>query len=259
MKTLHLIPGILLLILLLYPTSPTQGQSIMPVTSLRLMSYNIRNGNGMDGRCDLGRIASILRDANPDVIALQELDSMTTRSGRIFVLQELARQTGLHPTYGAAIPYGGGKYGIGILSKELPMHVRQLPLPGREETRTLLVVEFKDYILLATHLSLTPADQETATGLILQEAEKAGKPVFLAGDMNSTPSSTTQKMLRKDFTPLTDEAWQTCDGRCIDYIYTYRNGGTNVCVEQKTLVNDHVASDHCPIWVDVRFAPNQNK
>ena len=259
MKTLHSISGIFLLIILLCFVCPLQGQTMMSATGLRLMSYNIRNGNGMDGKHDLDRIASILREVQPDVVALQELDSMTVRSGQVFVLQELAQQTGLHPTYGAAIPYGGGKYGIGVLSKEKPLHVRQIPLPGREEARTLLIVEFKDYIWMATHLSLTSADQEASAEIIRKEAAKARKPVFLAGDMNSVPSSATQKMLRKTFVPLTDGEWQTCDGRCIDYIYACRNGKTNIRVEQKTLVDDHIASDHCPIWVDIQFISPKNQ
>lgn len=222
--------------------------------NLRLMSYNVRNGVGTDNKCDLGRIASVLLEVKPDVVAIQELDSMTNRSGQVFVLQELAHMTGLHPTFGAAIAYDGGKYGIGVLSKEKPLRTKQIALPGREEARTLLVVEFKDYILLATHLSLTPADQETAVSLIRQEAEMAGKPVFLAGDMNSTPSSVTQTRLQESFMTLTDPHWATCGGRCIDYIYVYRDRQTRFYIKDKTLVENHVASDHCPIWVDVLFS-----
>ena len=164
--------------------------------SLRIMSYNIHNGIGMDGKVDYARIANVISDVNPDVVALQELDSITHRSP-VNVLEEIASVTGMNYVFGPAISYGGGKYGIGVMSKEKPLNVRNVSLPGREEARTLLVVEFEKYIFLATHFSLTAADQIKSIEVILKEVFSKEKPVFMAGDMNSVPSSLTQKNIRK--------------------------------------------------------------
>lgn len=161
--------------------------------SLRIMSYNIHNGIGMDGKVDYARIANVISDVNPDVVALQELDSITHRSP-VNVLEEIASVTGMNYVFGPAISYGGGKYGIGVMSKEKPLNVRNVSLPGREEARTLLVVEFEKYIFLATHFSLTAADQIKSIEVILKEVFSKEKPVFMAGDMNSVPSSLTQKI-----------------------------------------------------------------
>ena len=166
--------------------------------SLRIMSYNIHNGIGMDGKVDYARIANVISDVNPDVVALQELDSITHRSP-VNVLEEIASVTGMNYVFGPAISYGGGKYGIGVMSKEKPLNVRNVSLPGREEARTLLVVEFEKYIFLATHFSLTAADQIKSIEVILKEVFSKEKPVFMAGDMNSVPSSLTQKNIRKYF------------------------------------------------------------
>ena len=57
--------------------------------TLRIMSYNIRNGRGMDEVTDLGRIAEAIRKVAPDVVAVQEVDSVTGRSGGIDVLRTL--------------------------------------------------------------------------------------------------------------------------------------------------------------------------
>ena len=57
--------------------------------TLRIMSYNIRNGRGMDEVTDLGRIAEAIRKVAPDVVAVQEVDSVTGRSGGIDVLRRL--------------------------------------------------------------------------------------------------------------------------------------------------------------------------
>ena len=87
---------------------------------LRVLSYNVRNCLGMDGKTDYDRVSSVIRSIHPKVVALQELDSVTTRSNSIDVLKVLADNCGMNYIYGASIPYRGGKYGIGILSSEKP-------------------------------------------------------------------------------------------------------------------------------------------
>lgn len=62
-------------------------------------------------------------------------------------------------------------------------------MPEHEEARVLLIVEYEKYIFLATYFSLIPADQETSAEMILKEIASMKKPVFMAGDMNSIPSS----------------------------------------------------------------------
>ena len=100
---------------------------------LKLMSYNIRNAKGMDNVHNIQRIANVINNEAPDVVAVQELDSMTTRSNRTHVLAEVAERTQMVANYAPAISFQGGKYGIGILSKEQPLAIRTFPLPGREE------------------------------------------------------------------------------------------------------------------------------
>ena len=114
--------------------------------TLRIMSYNIRNGRGMDEVTDLERIAEAIRKVAPDVVAVQEVDSVTGRSGGIDVLRTLGERTLMFPTYAPAIDFDGGKYGVGMLSKEKPVSYRYIALPGREEERVLLWVEFERYI-----------------------------------------------------------------------------------------------------------------
>lgn len=70
-----------------------------------LMSYNVKNGTGMDGRRDYDRTARVIAEEKPDVVALQELDQGTIRSGGRDTLQELAARTTLTGTYAKAIDY----------------------------------------------------------------------------------------------------------------------------------------------------------
>lgn len=50
--------------------------------TLRLMTYNIKNANGMDNVQNFQRVANVINNACPDAVAIQELDSMTNRSGK---------------------------------------------------------------------------------------------------------------------------------------------------------------------------------
>ena len=126
--------------------------ALKPV-QVQIMSYNVRHCAGMDLVVDYDRTANVIINNQPDVVAIQELDSMTGRSGRKYQLEELAKRTDYFPVYGKAIDYDGGAYGVGVLTKEKPLSTKRIPLPG-EEPRVLLVVELKDYVIACTHLDL---------------------------------------------------------------------------------------------------------
>lgn len=150
---------------------------------LKIMTYNVRNSKGMDNVMDCRRAAAVIRAQAPDVVAVQELDSMTRRSGGKYVLGEIADYAGMHAAYFPAIEFDGGKYGIGILSKERPLAVKGYPLPGREEKRALLVAEFEEYLFACTHLSLTESDRLASLETVGKIAENCSKPFYLAGDL----------------------------------------------------------------------------
>ena len=122
---------------LLSMTTVSYAQDYMPKV-MTLMSYNIRNATSDDGRVDFDDVVSVISKYDADFVALQELDSVTGRSAGKDVLRELALLSQYYPIYGPSIKYDGGKYGLGILSKQRPLSVKQISLPGREEARTLL-------------------------------------------------------------------------------------------------------------------------
>lgn len=235
-----------------------QNTDKKPGNAIRIMSYNIRNGTGMDGEMNLDRIAGVINGIKPDLAAIQEIDSMAARTGKQDVLVELAKKTGLYPVFSGAINFQGGKYGIGMLSKEKPVSSRTMPLPGKEEARTFLLVEFKDYYMCCTHLSLTEADQETSVGLIAEKLKELDtkKPVFLAGDLNAEPDSRTIKLFNEHFYMLSDPSLYTFPSdkpdKCIDYIYQFRNK-RKVKVLGYEVVSGCTASDHLPIYNDVKI------
>ena len=166
---------------------------------IKIMTYNVRNSKGMDNVMDCRRAAAVIRAQAPDIVAVQELDSMTRRSGGKYIRGDIADYVGMHAEYFPAIEFDGGKYGIGILSKEKPLAVQGYPLPGREEERALLVAEFEEYVFACTHLSLTEADRMASLETVGKIAKGCSKPFYLAGDLNDVPGSPFILALQENF------------------------------------------------------------
>lgn len=243
---------LLLLSLLYLPTASRLAAQTDSTLTLRLMTFNTHHCQGTDNVLNIARVAAIINQVQPDVVALQELDSMCTRSHKVFQLGQLAALTGMHATYGPTINYQGGKYGIGVLSKEKPLSSYQIALPGKE-ARTLLVCEFDNFVYAATHLALQEENRLTSATRIRQEAAKWDKPLYLAGDFNAQPRSTFMSTLKKYFKVCnkTDVGTYPSDTptECIDYICKYR---VTADVANAVVITDSMASDHRPLYVDVR-------
>ena len=234
-----------------------------------IASYNIHHGEGTDGKYDFERLANQFNHWQADVIALQEVDSMTTRSGKTYALGTLADITRYYDTFCPTMDYQGGKYGIGMLSRQKPLKVTSYALPGKEEPRRLMVAEFKDYVVACTHLSLNADDRMASLPIILQAARNTDKPFVIAGDWNDTPNSPFIKALSKDFCLRSNTRLATFPADspkdCIDYIAVYKRSGEpnysrSYCyvnepavVTTATVGSSKTASDHRPIFAEMIF------
>lgn len=234
-----------------------------------IASYNIHHGEGTDGKYDFERLASQFNHWQADVIALQEVDSMTTRSGKTYTLGALADITRYYDTFCPTMDYQGGKYGIGMLSRQKPLKVTSYALPSKEEPRRLMVAEFKDYVVACTHLSLNADDRMASLPIILQAARNTDKPFVIAGDWNDTPNSPFIKALSKDFCLRSNTRLATFPADspkdCIDYIAVYKRSGEpkysrSYCyvnepavVTTATVGSSKTASDHRPIFAKMIF------
>lgn len=227
--------------------------------SLRMMTYNIQHGAGMDDVIDLDRQAAVIRDAMPDVVGLQEVDSCVKRSGYKPQAALLGSKTGMYATFGGAIPLTGGKYGVAILSKEKPLSHRNIPLPGNEK-RTLLVCEFQEYVFACTHLALEEENRLASLPIILEEVARWEKPFFICGDWNDIPTSTLiSRMKTKGFRMLSyvsnTSIYFTYPAgtpkKLIDYIASY--GKVYNSILSRKVLNEPEASDHRPVLVEVNF------
>ena len=83
----------------LQPASRTQENQASGKTVLRVLCYNIHHANppSQPDSIDIGAIATVIRNQQPDLVALQELDVYTTRSGKtLHQAEELGRLTGMN-------------------------------------------------------------------------------------------------------------------------------------------------------------------
>ena len=217
----------------------------------------------MDNVCDFQRVANVINNASPDVVAIQEVDSMTSRSGQKYVLGEIADRTQMHAYFAPAINFDGGKYGIGLLTKQVPIRLQTIPLPGREEERALILAEFEDYIYCCTHMSLTEEDRMESLKMVKSFTAPYKKPLFLAGDMNAEPESGFIKELQKDFQILSNPKQHTYPApepkETIDYIATLKSNANGFALISARVLNEPMASDHRPILVELRMTEKANK
>lgn len=226
------------------------------IFTLRIMTYNIQHGAGSDDKVNLDRQAAVIEAAQPDIVGLQEVDSCVKRSGYIDEAAILAGKLGMYATFGPSIPLTGGKYGVAILSKEQPLSVRNIPLPGSEK-RTLLVCEFQEYVFACTHLALEEENRLTSLDIIMEEVVRWEKPFFICGDWNDEPSSkliTTMKRKFHFLNNLTANAANytfpaSSPKKIIDYIATY--GHVVKSIKSRQVINEPNASDHRPVLVAV--------
>lgn len=165
----------------------------------RLLTYNVHRCVGMDRRLDVGRIADVIAEHEPDIVCLQELDVGRARTGFVDQAQAIAERLSMGFHFHAAMKVEAELYGDAILTPhpERLMRSGALPtvrgVPGLEPRGALWVaVDLPDGTLnvLNTHLGLVPREQR------LQAAALCGKdwlgdprctgPTILTGDFNAT-------------------------------------------------------------------------
>jgi len=225
-----------------------------PFKHVTVLTWNLHAGRGLDGTNGIARAAAVIKDSGAHVVALQEIDRDTARSGHVDQLAELERLTGYRATWCKTLDFDGGEYGIALLSKDEPASVRTISLPGAAEARKALLAEFPEYNVLVTHLSLDEAERQASIPL-LRSAFTAEKPLFLAGDLNDTPNSPFIQALRGPFA-LLSRTTPTFPAdhpvKCLDYVAVSRRHRTRYEKVTAEVLDVPAVSDHRPVRVTCR-------
>lgn len=231
--------------------------------SYSFVQYNVGVFDKSDST-NVKYVADLVKLMNADVITLNEVDSCALRTGKVDQMAEFAEAMGgWNCYYASAMPFNGGAYGIGIASRpELEiLKTDKVPLPKGDgyEPRVMAVVEFKDFVMAATHLDLTPDSRQEQVNVINEYFDSkyadVKKPIFLAGDFNATPDSELMIQMKESWSRLSSEEFtypSHAPDRCIDYIYV-RAGRHSVKAQPDSQLLPNVAlsyaSDHLPVKV----------
>lgn len=228
-------------------------------TTIRVLTFNILHGATTKGDFNLDKLASIINETNPDLVALQEVDYKTKRARNYDLATELGWRTKMSSLFGKAMNFDGGAYGVGILSKQPIIASRNIPLPsthGNEPRTSLEVfVQLKsgDTIrFVATHLDYKKVspDRILQVQKINSEFVKQDYPTILAGDLNATPESKSISILKEfwldSFRDNPKPTYSSKDPQeKIDYIM-FRPENNWEVVENKVIC-DEIATDHCVV------------
>lgn len=234
--------------------------------TLRVVSYNIRHGVGMDGKLDLDRTAAVLRRLEPDLVALQEIDESCGRSGKVDQAAALGKALGMEHQFGEFMDYDGGRYGLAVLSRLPVKATRRHALPRGAEPRCALEVEVA-MPGLETPLSFVGIHHDwTQEGIRVKQMQALvdllgdRRSSIIAGDYNGEPSDASLTLLRKAGwriltkagSPESAKTWRA-DAPTHEIDYVAERGLPRYTVEHR-VIDESIASDHRPILAEFRFA-----
>ena len=242
--------------------------------TLKIMSYNIHSGIGLDNTVDYCRMAETIKKYSPDVLGLQEVAQDHPRAKGIFPIDFMGEILGMKGSFGKTIHVARADfdydYGIGFLSRFDYEYITKLPLPNIDnlEPRVAQFVKIKapvEFIFVNTHLGISSEKNEAEKvfrmrfdqlSAINTELEKilAGKdiPCVITGDFNARPGSECIELLEKTWnvTDLTRNTFPAnSPDRKIDYIATRGK----VRLRSYAVLDEKVVSDHAPIIAELDF------
>ncbi len=237
-------------------------------TSLKIMSYNIRHGLGLDTVLDLSRSGEIIQAQSPDICGLQEVDNVCSRSGSIDQTTFLAEQTGMTGAFGKFMDYQGGEYGMATLTSKPVLSTKVLQLPdGKFEPRTAIVQEIQleegcTIVFANVHFDWIDGPEGTANRLnqaraLVEYIDALNRATIITGDFNCTPDSPTMQYFAEQGFIYVDKgednlSFQGNTKADIDHVI-YRNSDHVRFLEQSIrLLDEPVVSDHRPLVAEFK-------
>jgi endonuclease/exonuclease/phosphatase family metal-dependent hydrolase len=242
----------------------------------RIVTYNVHRCVGNDRQLDVGRVAEVLIELRPDIVAMQELDVGRARTGGVDQAHEIAKRLDMACHFNAALTVEEERYGDAILTCYPAKLIQAAPLPGygripQLEPRGALWVEVeidgKPVQIINTHLGLVPREQQIQArylaGPAWLEHPRCKGATILLGDFNATGASVVYRTLtaklvaartlsRRRRTPTTTFPSQLPVLR-IDHLFVSRE----IEVQAVTAPFEpltRLASDHLPLVMDFEVA-----
>lgn len=241
---------------------------------MRIATFNILHGRTVGDGVDVDRLRACVRELDPDILALQEVDLEQDRSGRADLTAAAGEAMGaVEHRFVAAIAGtpgatwmaatgeeqpGSAAYGIALLTRfpAISWQVLRLPsIPVRmpvvdEEPRAAVIARLETPLgvltVANTHLSFVPGWNRHQLRRLVRDLRGLPGPRLLMGDLNMTaPAAQRCSRMRGLATAATFPA--DAPKRQLDHILTDHPGlrGRGGAAAAAPL------SDHRPLVVDV--------
>jgi endonuclease/exonuclease/phosphatase family metal-dependent hydrolase len=236
------------------------------------MTYNVHRCVCVDRRLDVGRVAAVIAQHRPDIVALQELDVCRPRTGAVDQAHAIAQRLGMQFHFNAAFTVEEERYGDALLTMAPHRVVKAGPLPGLPRIRGLeprgalwleLELDGRRLQVLNTHLGLVPHEQMDQALALVGPDWTGGRgptdpPLILLGDLNATPHAQAYRTLAARFIDARVQTpgpgpMPTFPSRlpmlAIDHVFLHgKVRATRVQTVSGPLAR--MASDHLPLVVD---------
>lgn len=249
--------------------------ALKPPVTIAVLTYNIYHGQDANGGSNLDAVAGVINSLEPDLVALQEVDNKTTRAKGLDLTAELSRRTAMQGIFGKAMDYAGGGYGEAVLCRHPVLQTRTNALPHSRGGRLTVLPKAEPRAALEVHVQLPGGEQVVFVGTHLDHLRdqssrmmQAGRinelyadcnlPVILAGDLNALPGSDPMNLLSGQWTRVQPTNPQPTfpssnPSRKIDYIMFKPKHRWRVVSSR--VIDEKVASDHCPFFAVLELLP----
>lgn len=161
--------------------------------TLKIMSYNAKLAKVEDYQT----MVDYIKQYNPDVLILRQIDSETTRANKLDRPKEIGLATGMNYFFAKAFDYQGGGYGNAILSKfpieeTLGLQLSGVAITPAAEVRSLAMVTvkidaFNKIVIAGTELDAAATDEQhrlKQVEEILIKTKDIVYPVIFGGNFN---------------------------------------------------------------------------
>ncbi|WP_027364158.1 endonuclease/exonuclease/phosphatase family protein [Desulfotruncus alcoholivorax] len=222
---------------------------------LTVVTYNIKNGMGINGEVSLPAIASTIASTGAVIAGLQEVDYLRPRSGFKIQYRKLGQMLSMQSAFGPTITcLGLPRFGNAVLSIFPISECVNYPLPSKWEKRCLLKVKIKtdirDISFFCVHLGLNQLERIKQVKKIIEYIGNETGPLILAGDFNAKPESDEIKKIKTLFQPVDPEGlWPTFPANKPEHKIDYIFYSAHWKLIKPLLINSQ-ASDHLPLGAE---------
>ena len=220
---------------------------------IRVLTWNVHSCIGTDRRFDPERVKQIIRALDPDIAALQEVDSRRDlRDG----FDLLGNTLGSHSVEVRTVRTPDGDYGHMLLSRfEITTWTHHDLSFRRREPRSLIEARIQTdagpLSVLAAHLGLNHGERREQANTIAALAAADGLPTVIMGDFNEpTGRGTAERMLGAAFRTIGRPATFPSRWPLLPLDRIWFEASLDL-IDTGVDRSARKASDHLPLWADL--------